>query len=211
MQYGKKCIRAFPLVCFIIAIIVFSVNLAVDAHSHYEHTLLTDNRDNLEICVMSLVTENVSLQAKNEVASIIQQSVLTHDKWKELYNNIPFTVKDGCDVTPYLSIEGNVHPVLSGEPEPGRIVKKANSSLVAIYIVSEDIIKRNFPDNAPRTAPEELICENHECREVTQGLYFTPEEFNDYTFVTNELLKALSLESEIIKNNHLPVNLGRDE
>lgn len=171
------------------------------------HTpLLTNDRDNLEICVESKVPSVATQKAERIIDKLVKEKVTEHKKWNKLYGSYDFEVTSNCEIEPYLLQKGAEHPILSGNNNPGRIVEKANPARVTVHIVPEKEKNSHFGDSKLLTAPEEIICEKNQCFEVTTGVYLSPNELANISKVNKGLLQALALEPLQIPNHEGPTN-----
>lgn len=188
-------------------------NDQVLAHEHandgHHAALIVENRSTLEICVQSFVPDEADDKAREKVEKVLNEEIMKKNKWKKLFGNLNVNVKSGCDVKPYLMQDGNSHPILSGSDDPGRIVEEANSSMYTIFVVPDKVIDKHFKGVDNRTAPEELLCEDGVCQEVTKGVYMTLNEFKNKNRLEKVLSEAFVL--EIIREDESKLPENRDK
>lgn len=188
----------------------------VEAHSKQEHvdehgdnmfiggTLLTKNRSKMIVCVEN-VSSNRGKDVSNEknvkkIEKQIQKLSNENKRYKEVYyDSVDVEVTAGCSFTPFLNDPSNSHPLYGGG-SGDRVVEQPSKESLGIFIVDQDVIDKNFAKAPNRWSPEELICEGHECFEVTKGIYLTPDEIEDINndkMLFQELLYGFGLESMI--------------
>ncbi|MBO8165356.1 MAG: hypothetical protein H0Z34_16855 [Brevibacillus sp.] len=188
-------------------------NTQVVAHEgddHHTSTLLAENRDGIEVCVQSFVPDELNIKAKEKVESLIKDDLMTNNKWNKLFHDLDITVKTGCEVQPYLMEEGTSHPVLSGTPDSGRIVSQASSSMLTVFVVPNKTIEKHFKSSTSRISPEEILCQEDVCREVTTGVYLSLTEFKNKNILEQALSEALGLDGpKKVDDSNLPENRER--
>lgn len=210
MLKKKYLFSLFFIVSFATASILgFLMNGKDAAAQLSDNVLLTKNRSTVEICIDSFVPDVANEKGKKLVEQVMTNTVTKNPKWNADYRQYDFVVKSTCNVTPYLLKKGTFHPVLSGEPDPGRVVKTASTSRVTIFIVPQQIKEKHFKNSKILTSPEEMLCEEDNCYEVTSGVYLSPQEF--YTPGTLEvgLNQALAIEPYQSPLKKGPKNDGR--
>jgi len=207
MQQKNKLLSSHSLrIALLLVILIISVfrltNHDTQAHAHPTFSgnmLLVNNREELAVCVKVLSGEDVAVPEtlSNDVTSVLKQQLPSHPRWSELgYDQFPIQVDVGCPTTAYLLQPGSAHPLLPGAAKaqiPVPRVEIPSLYRIHLYIVSEEVIKQVFEGADLRNAPQEMICEGHECFEITSALYLTPEEAMNAEILRNRLERILAL------------------
>ncbi|MBD3917613.1 hypothetical protein H8B09_02525 [Paenibacillus sp. PR3] len=182
-----------------------------DNHSHSDEihskftnrATLTSNRDKISICIgdytQTSSSKSLSEKVINSTNSILEGQLKKHAKWKDSgYSKEQFEVVKGCSFTPFLLDDGNAHPVYSGKMNKklDRIIDTPSKEQLGIFIVDPTVIEKHFKDAPDRWSPEEMLCENNECAEVTSGIYLTADELSgiDNKNLEYEIMKRFGFE-----------------
>lgn len=188
----------------------------VEAHSKQNHadehgdnmfiggTLLTKNRSKMTVCVENVSSIRSKDVSDEKIVAKIEKQIeklsKENKRYKEVnYDSVDVEVTEGCSFTPFLNDPSNSHPLYGGG-SGDRVVDQPSKESLGIFIVDQEVIDRNFEKAPNRWSPEELICEGHECFEVTKGIYFTPDEITDIKkdkTLYQELVYGFGLESMI--------------
>ncbi|MGG1664276.1 hypothetical protein [Brevibacillus sp. NRS-1366] len=194
------------------------------SHEHEDNmfvggTLLTKNRSKMIVCVDNVSTIRGKDVSNDKIVKRIEKQIEKlskgHKRYKEVnYHLVDVEVTAGCSFTPFLNDPNNSHPLYGGGGGD-RVVDQPSEESLGIFIVDQEIIDKNFKKATNRWSPEELICEGHECFEVTKGIYFTPDEIKDVTkesALYQELVYGFGLESMIpIEGNETKQKKDREK
>ena len=173
------------------------------AHTHPSSSgnmLLASNREELAICVDVLFgAEGVPPQGlANQIRDLLDNPIKAHPRWSELgYDQFQTRVEIGCPTEAYLIQPGAAHPLLPWGIEATTWVSNVETPSpyrVHVYVVSPTVIKNSFRGTDLRYAPQEYICENGDCFEVTGAVYLSPSEALNPQFVQNRLERILALD-----------------
>jgi len=139
--------------------------------------LLTTNRDQLNICV-DIATSKQLLALKEEDLSVMVKKIVKDDlpstkEWQSKgFEGYRTEVSTNCKFEPFLTLEGVTHPIYRSY-DGGRYVEEPSQYRFAVFVVDDEIIDRNFDPGSARWSPEEMLCEDNECNEVTSAIYLT--------------------------------------
>lgn len=179
--------------------IIVAEQIAASA-SFSDNPLITSNRDDLAFCV-NVVDGQLNVKSE-EVANLVQVAlegpIKTHPRWAETgYDRFPVRVEVDCPSEAYLLRSGAFHPLLSGmgesEAVPVPRVDIPSSFRIHIYIVPQRDIENAFLGTDLRSAPQEMLCAESQCVEVTSAIYLTAEEAVNLEIVQDRLERILSL------------------
>jgi hypothetical protein len=159
-----------------------------------DQRFLAPNRDRLAICVEAVgVDDTLESEARLSVEDALRV-LAGHPTWLQLNLSSPEPqVVAGCPAGPdYFEESGKAHD----RPVYGRsIVEPAYPSYygIHVYVVSPKEIDELDWYPAQVTLEEES-CYFDVCRQVTTGLYATPEALRDPDLIEDLLMRAIGLE-----------------
>ena len=172
--------------------------------------LLTANRDRLAVCVQGVGSAASDGAAAREWVARALALVAQHPQFAPagLGGRLP-VVEEGCPHGPYLLEPGvfweNGIPIAGS----GRRVQEASHYRLFVFLLPPAELARVIHGSLDiRRAAEEMLCQGHNCGEVTTGIYLTPEETRDEPFLIAWLTKGLGLEPTLPPGN-APVPPGR--
>jgi hypothetical protein len=143
--------------------------------------LVTGNRSNLAICLTAVGVESSLEESVKTSVLAAWPTVKSHDTWVKKYSSYPDPVVDaGCPGEPALN--GSF-----------RTVDVPSDYVLHLYLI--DASSTTAPDfRYGRTLPEEMLCVQDHCFQVTTGLYLTPAEATNTPLLAAHLVKGLGLE-----------------
>src|SRR5690606_33988612 len=129
------------------------------------------------VCFENLTGNDIGNSQAFDNIQLAINSIKSHVNWKKLgYSDMnSIKIEPGCPLG-YLMHDGNSHPWLTATGENPPIVKRVSEHRLWIFIVSDEIVEKHFKDSLWRKSPEEMLCQGHECAEVTTGIYITEKE-----------------------------------
>lgn len=151
------------------------------------NALITTNRDRLNICVDS------TLESSEWIVPRAREMLVSKD--------FSVQIDNGCPFKPFLSIDGSEHPIYGNGEMVGRYIEEPSMYRFAVFIVDETLIREKFANASTRWSPEEMLCENSECNEVTLSIYLSEQDItndNGKKF-QQEILYLLGLERPQIR------------
>lgn len=161
--------------------------------------LLASNRSDLALCtdvVIGTAGDIPPQQVAEQVEGVLMNQVRHHPRWHMLgYDQFPIRVEVDCPSEAYLLQPGAQHPIVSGDLPETRvpITDEPSPFRVHLYVVSQEQIQRIFFGTNHRVAPQEMLCEERECFEVTSALYLSPEEVFNQQDLRDGLERVLAL------------------
>jgi len=162
--------------------------------------LLVSDRDGLYVCVDEATPqagEAVSA-AKERLQDWFGNEISAHPGYDGLgYGDLRVRIDEGCPFEPYLVREGAEHPALGGVGGMAdRFGQRPGRYRFAVFVADESLIREKFAGLDSRRTPEEFLCENHECNEVTTSIYVSEREINggDGRFFLREFLRMMGLD-----------------
>lgn len=165
--------------------------------------LITDNRDELSICVNAVGLSDKAGVEASVVASV--DAALTEMKksprWESEIEKTPVAANTKV-------VAGCPEGTLISAPTPGewgervanytgRVVNHASPHVLYVHVLPEaEILRIVGPHGNHHVAIEELLCSGDQCLVATQALYYSPSDLADVELVTREMEFALSLRSD---------------
>jgi hypothetical protein len=171
-----------------------------ESSKYSDNALQTKNRDKLVVCVDNVSANKEGSNSTEKLITIIKPQIeklkKENKKWINAYGRFPFEIKSGCSFSPLLNDANALHPIYSGHSEFERVVATPSSELFAIFVVDQSVIDKHFSNVPSRWVPEQYLCEDQECNEITKGIYLTSSEIQDpgSSILHKELLHGFSLE-----------------
>jgi hypothetical protein len=156
--------------------------------------LFTANRDRLAVCVQSLSGAALPGQAQAAIQGVLP-AALRHPWWDA---RLPVSVVEtDCApaVTPFLLQPGAAS--IMGKPtgDFGPLsVSTASRFRIFVCVLPQAQITALFGDSPYRTAPQEFLCQEHTCDEVTTGICVSPQEQGNIAFLKLTLQRGIGLE-----------------
>jgi len=161
-----------------------------------EGLLLTANRDRLAICVQAVGIDPVmQTEAKTRIEELLPE-LEKHRNWVLARLDVaPPVVDAGCPSDPALLRPGA--DVKFGAADSSSVVKEASQHRLFVFILPQSEIERLFAGWPYRRVPQELVCEGHQCGEVTTAIYLSLEELQSESFLKESLVKGIGLEPAV--------------
>lgn len=162
----------------------------------YGH-LLTANRDRLAVCVQALSGAALPGEAQAAIQGVVP-AALRHPWWD---SRLPApTVETDCApaATPFLLQPGAAS--IKGKPAGdfrSLYVARPSRFRLFVFVLPQAQITALFGDSPYRTAPQEFLCREHTCDEVTTGIYVSPWELRDAAFLKLALQRGIGLENPV--------------
>jgi len=165
--------------------------------------LLTANRDRLAICVQGVGDATAAVTEARERVEQALARVAQHPQFVPAGLGAgPPVVDIGCPHGPYLLEPGVFWE--DGIPITGygRTVEEASIYRLFVFLLPPEVLAGviHGRHDIRRTA-EEMLCQGHNCGEVTSGVYLTPDEINDDRFLVEWLTKGLGLDPTLPVGN----------
>lgn len=187
------------------AVFAFSLLLAVQPHISAH----SEGRADVAVCVQVANPGRDSARAVAVVRETLTNKTANSPAWDAgLYRDKKIRVDAGCPSTPFLLTHGAKHPVLHGGDMP-KVVQKLTPYQAYVVIVSEEDINRHFGSSGVRIAPQEMMCQGPNCREITAALYLSPDELSNSHILEDGLLRVLGLVQPYDTDN-VPATSGRE-
>src|SRR5690606_6373174 len=166
------------------------------------NALLTKNRDKTIVCIQDYTTQEskFSLSKTHENLTSSLEKLKEHENWKSSgLSAFEMEVQTKCSLTPRLLEPNATHPIYSGKNSTPRFVNIASDEIVGVFVVDQSVIDEHFKEAPTRWSPEQVICENDECNEVTRGSYLTrgEPEAKEADILYHELIYGLGIESVV--------------
>jgi hypothetical protein len=160
----------------------------IDSRFKNDFLLVNNRKNNLIICVENYVKEDQSINneiIRNNVANLIEKDLKNkHHRWeKQGLDKFNISVIQGCSFDPLLLQSDKKHVFFAGDLNSMRVVDNASEERFGLFIVSEEVVNKHFSGTESRLAPEQFVCENGECLEVTSGIYLSKAELNTKEFI----------------------------
>lgn len=175
-------------------------------------SLLAPNRDRLAVCVDGAgAAASAVPEAQRRVDQALAEVVAQHPAWAQaVLGAVAPGVDAGCPSEPYLLQPGLVWedgiPITSA----GRTVREASLYLLFVFLPPPDELARVIKGKYDvRAAAQEMLCQGHQCGELSTGVYLTPQETTNETFLRNWLTRGLGLEPRTALLPNAPVHLRR--
>ncbi|MGH2587993.1 MAG: hypothetical protein ACRDJE_23995 [Dehalococcoidia bacterium] len=160
---------------------------------------MTSNRDALRICVVGV---GAAASAAAEARDRIQQqlpSVAQRPEWAAARLTGTRTIVDtNCPADPLLLRPGveyvDGRPGANGGEQLATVQQPSVYRLYVFLVPSPQltsIIQGKFD---VRSAPQEFLCRERTCAEVTTGVYLTPDEMRNNATLTTWLARGIGLE-----------------
>lgn len=158
-------------------------------------------RERLVVCIQGIGSAASAAALARQRIQPLLPAITSHPRWVVAgYNSAAPLLQDGCSREPLLLMPGVLSRDghLFGEQALPRQTRSASFFQVFIFIVPEEILRPRLQGARDvRVAPQELLCEGHVCVESGVGLYFTPSDLQNETFLRGWLIKAAGIESYI--------------
>jgi hypothetical protein len=158
--------------------------------------LLAENRDRLAICIDAVdVAPEYASTVRSAVERTLPKFALT-SAWarRDLSNPAPH-IDEGCpEPTMYAWAKD-----AASTPQPygffARRFRDEDPSYykVHVYVLPEKPVDRLTEVYGLPLAAEEFSCSGDSCRQVTTGVYLTPESMSNTEFVSDLLARAIGL------------------
>lgn len=167
-------------------------------------------RTETALCVDSWNVDVNLAHLSQSVKSIVNDRIVSRPDWTTLgYTDTSVRVDVGCPSIPYLLLTSAGHPTLNGSTTLPPVVIRPSPYRAHIVVVPTDQINRIFKRNLDvRIAPEELVCEDDECTEVTLTLYLSQDDLSSQDELERRLLQALGI-IPAYPPAPVPADLGR--
>ncbi len=166
--------------------------------------LYTKNRDKVILCIDNYSTSfevNDIEKLVKKTSDVLINSIKKHKDWKQIgASQYEIEVKSGCSFNSFLADINNAHPIYTGKNNI-RVVDEASVEQIALFVVDQQVIDKNFRDTPSRWGPEEYLCEENECVEVTSGIYINADEAKDIksSKLIDELKFRFGLDKQLIQ------------
>lgn len=162
--------------------------------------LLTDNREELRICVESLVASESTPMAREFVSEVLP-TVRAHRHFEPAGYAVGTPVVEiGCPGSPNLD-----SPHWNSKLGAPTIVSVPSTYRLFVYVMNPQELAALFKTQGPRTTAQEIVCEGDECAQVTTAVFVTPEELRDMKTLVTSLNHGLGLEWPSASESGSPV------
>lgn len=170
-------------------------------HAHADHHERPDHRANLQLCVQNLDGTPASQKAVGKITAAFNRVKLhRHFGDAQLDRGIGPTIMAGCpgDAT----IKSHHWGAKYGAPQQPATPSEISTF---VFIVPQADAQRAFGDVLPRITPQEIMCEDHVCGEVTTAVYLTLAELDNIDVLTRSLSWSVGL---IPEGERLPTQVA---
>lgn len=157
--------------------------------------LLAASRDRLSVCVEPVAGAQSTVDESRSAVETALIRASQRPEWAT--SGLDMTtalVQPGCPQEPYLLLPGASYagkPV--GDPSIQEVIQASEHRLF-VFVLPDAEIQRIFgPGESVRLEPQEFLCQDHTCSEVTTGLYVAVSELRDPEFLEEWLARALGL------------------
>ncbi|HSH80694.1 MAG TPA: hypothetical protein VLA19_19375 [Herpetosiphonaceae bacterium] len=194
MRWVAKALLLVGLVSGTAALVMYPQ----PGHAAQPNSLLTAGRDRLAVCVQPLSGAISPDEARAPVEAVLP-AALQHPWWVADGLAAP-VVETNCapTATPFLLQPGatSILGKPSGNFNSLDVTQPARFRLF-VFVLPQTQIRAIFGDSPYRVAPQEFLCREHQCSEVTTGIYVSPEELRDAAFLKLALQRGLGLERPV--------------
>ncbi len=169
----------------LIAVTVWSFPYLSSAGAHQQH-----HRANLQLCIENLDGTPASKKAMGKIMAAFKKvQAHRHFKDAQLDRGGGPTIVAGCPSEATIKSERWAGFKL-GAPnlrtEPSEIS-------TFVFIVPQEEAQRAFGNLFPRITPQEIMCHEEECGEVSTATYITPEELENFDILARSLSWGVGL------------------
>jgi hypothetical protein len=162
--------------------------------------VLADSRTEMAFCVD---TQSFGANSKAQDLNIdhlkvnilsLFDSIKQNSSWEEQgFSGLNLRIDNDCPGYPYLMKPGAAHPLFTNDHAPIDVLEVPSNYRIHIYLAPSDVITKFFAGTNLRSAPQEMICSEHECYEVTTAIYLTHEELLQQEGIQRHLEQVLAI------------------
>jgi hypothetical protein len=194
----QRTTRSLILVVLsLIAVIVWSLpHLSLAGESHQRQ-----HRANLQLCIENLDRTPASNKAMGKIMAAFKRvQAHRHFKDAQLDRGGGPTIMAGCPSEATIKSKqwaGFKFGAPNLRTEPSNIS-------TFVFIVSQEEAQRAFGNIFPRITPQEIMCDEHKCGEVSTASYITPAELENFDVLVRSLSWGVGLipEGEQLPTEH---------